>query len=598
MAHGAPTIGARCGRRSAVLAGAVEANVRGSGANQGRSEAEAGAAGQPVGHGDEAVAPGEVMPEQVAEGEAHASVEALPRLPGERRGERTGERTGVDDRGRLRAGKLAGLSMPAAIAVLGWPVLLESFLNWLVGMTDTVLAAGLPENAEAATDAIGLAAYVMWFLGLCFMSVGVGATALIARSIGKGRLGVGSGMLGQATAVGVVAGTLGGVVVALLSPMFAGMNLSGEAARQGFVAYMLIICAATPVSSLMFVLIACSRGAGDSKRPLIAMIVRNAVNLAVSWLLSGSAINLGGFGEWLGIPGGLAVTPLEGTVFELGIVGIALGTALGDVAGAATILVMARSGVWGIRLKGRWLKPRRATMARLWRLGLPNFLETLGMWLGNFVVVVFVGALGAGVMGAHIIGIRIEALSFLPGFAMGMVAATLAGQYLGAGRPDLARLAAVRCMLTTCLLMGTLGYCFVHFPGPITQNISGQPTHLSIVPDILFISGLVQIPFGVAMVFRQAMRGAGDVHVGTWITWISTWGIRLPMAFMFSGVDVALGPSDSPWFTVENPAPAWLADWGVVGIRGLWIALCGELTIRSMLFTARFVHGGWLRKKV
>ena len=41
--------------------------------------------------------------------------------------------------------------MAAAIWVLSWPIVTESFLNWLVGMTDTVLAAHL---GVAVTDAV------------------------------------------------------------------------------------------------------------------------------------------------------------------------------------------------------------------------------------------------------------------------------------------------------------------------------------------------------------------------------------------------------------------------------------------------------------
>jgi Na+-driven multidrug efflux pump len=30
-----------------------------------------------------------------------------------------------------------------------------------------------------------------------------------------------------------------------------------------------------------------------------------------------------------------------------------------------------------------------------------------------------------------------------------------------------------------------------------------------------------------------------------------------------------------------------------MGLEGIWIALCGEFTIRAGLFTLRFLHGGW-----
>jgi len=55
--------------------------------------------------------------------------------------------------GKIRSGRLAGLTMWQAIFVLSWPVLIESLLAATVGLVDTTLAAGL---SEAATEAVVL----------------------------------------------------------------------------------------------------------------------------------------------------------------------------------------------------------------------------------------------------------------------------------------------------------------------------------------------------------------------------------------------------------------------------------------------------------
>ncbi len=89
------------------------------------------------------------------------------------------ESGGLTPDGRLKSGRLAGLSMRRAIWTLYWPIVLESLLASLVGMTDTYLSAQISVHA---TDAIGGASYLLWFIGLVVMAVGVGATALISRS--------------------------------------------------------------------------------------------------------------------------------------------------------------------------------------------------------------------------------------------------------------------------------------------------------------------------------------------------------------------------------------------------------------------------------
>lgn len=465
--------------------------------------------------------------------------------------------------GRLAAGRLAGLSMNRAIWVLSWPILVESILNSLVGLTDTVLAARLP-NGAAATDAIGGASYVLWFIGLIVAALGVGSTALISRAIGKRRLATASAALGQTVSLGVGLGIGVAIFVALMSPVVARLLNLSPAATDAFLTFMLINTLGVPMSSLLYGLIACVRGAGDSRTPLMAMMLVNVINIGVSWTLA------------LGL--------------ELGVTGIATGTVVAEFVGALFMLGVVLRGVGGMRLRSRRLRPHRATIARLARVGWPNFLETLGMWAGNFLVILMVGGLGAGMLGAHIVAIRIEALSFLPGFAMGTAAATLVGQYLGAGSPALARTAVYRCTLVAVGFMTIGTAIFVTMPRRLVELLSSQPEHLAAAPAAIFIAGCVQIPFAIALVLRSAIRGAGDVKAAMWITWVTTYAVRLPLAYLLSGVDLHL----PQWLGGEIQNPSGLAP----SLAGLWLALCLELCVRCAVFAWRFFHGAWTRARV
>ncbi|MFK7758447.1 MAG: MATE family efflux transporter [Phycisphaerales bacterium] len=491
----------------------------------------------------------------------------------------------LSDDGKFRNGRLAGLNLNQAIWVLAWPVVTESFLNSFVGLVDTALSAGLPEG-EAATDAIGGASYIMWLIGLIIMALGVGATALISRSVGKGRLGVANSVLGQTFTIAGATGIVVGIMIWLIVPSIAtALNMS-PLATEYFESYMSIIALGVPAASILFGMIACSRGAGDSMSPLKAMIARNIVNIVVSWGLSG--ITIFGLTSPLGV--------------DLGIVGIAVGTVAGDIVGAVYITTLARSGRWSIKLKLIRMKPHLITVSRLIKLGIPNFFETFGLWIGNFVIILFVGFLTVqlnsdGLLGAHIIGIRIEAFSFMPGFGMGIAAATLAGQYLGMNRPDLAKRAVFRCTIIASVIMGTIGVAFITIPKQITALLSDQPTHAEIVPQLLIVCGIVQVPFAISIVFRSAMRGAGDVKVVMALTWFATYALRLPIAYLLSGVDIPIPESMGGGF-VENPR--WLVDTlGITpGLTALWIGLCSEMALRALLFGARFFQGGWLKAKV
>jgi putative MATE family efflux protein len=491
--------------------------------------------------------------------------------------------------GRLRSGRLAGLTMGAAIWVMSWPVLVDSLLTSFVGLTDTVLAAGI---SEPAADAIGGAAYIGWFIALVFMALDVGATALISRAVGGSRMAVANAGVAQMLLLSSTLGVLVGAFVALMAAPIATLLALTDEARTAFLVYLLIISAGVPFMAVLYAGIACLRGAGDTFRPMRAMILVNIFNIGFSWILSGVDIRT------TRMVGGELVTRtvLENPFgLDLGIAGIALGTVIGHAAGVVLIVSALIRGSSGVSLKRRrLLRPHWHTMRRIVRIGIPNFFETLGMWIGNFLVVMMVGWLGAGYLGAHIVTIRIEAFSFQPGFAMGIAAAALTGQYLGAGSIQHARRAALICAGMACLIMGFMGLLFMVIPGTLVGIFSPQPTHLEVAPGLLFIIGTVQIPFAIAIVLRSAMRGAGDVKVVMWITWLTTYGVRLPLAYLLSGVAIPV-PEALGGGVIPHPLTAWGLE---PSLAGLWIALSIELVIRAMAFLARFLHGGWARVRV
>jgi Na+-driven multidrug efflux pump len=205
------------------------------------------------------------------------------------------------------------------------------------------------------------------------------------------------------------------------------------------------------------------------------------------------------------------------------------------------------------------------------------------MWFANFFVLRFIGDIAVhttsetgtneGLQGSHIITIQWEAFSFLPGFAMGIAAGALAGQYLGAGNPGLARRSIIACTGVAILIMGTLGVVFMLFGDTLTQVISDQPAHLEAVPTLLFICGATQVFFALTMVIRQALRGVGDTKWTFAITTVSSYAVRLPLAWL-------------------------LGVYFELGLTGIWLGLSGEIVVRAALFVGRFLHGGWARLKV
>ena len=491
---------------------------------------------------------------------------------------------GLTEDGLLKSGRLAGLSMKHAIWVLSWPILIESFLNSFVGLTDTVLSAQL---GVAQTDAVGSASYIVWFIGLIIMAIGVGTTALVSRSVGRGRLALANAAVGQSLLLAGSIGSIVAVFIALAGPPMGKVLTQSETGAIAFASYLQIVAAGAPFMAILAAGIASLRGAGDSIRPLWAMVIINVCNIVLSWTLCGEDLS-----RLTHVDGRLTKEIIlhNPFTFDMGVSGIALGTVIANAIGATIVVLMLTKGVGGVRLLRRRLSPHWHTMLRLVRVGLPNFFETLGMWVGNFIILLFVTQLSThdGMTGAHMLAIRIESFSFLPGFAMGMAAATLAGQYLGAGSPSRAKRAVLTCAFIGATVMGLLGIAFLTIPDKLVALLSSQPEHLELVPHLLYMAGFVQVPFAIAIITRGALRGAGDTKMVLVMTWCTTYLLRLPLAYIFSGVNLPLpggGVFENPF--VNHPS-----------LSGLWFGLLTELVFRCCIFLVRFFQGGWTRNRV
>lgn len=474
---------------------------------------------------------------------------------------------GISHKGEIRSGRLAGKSIYAAIWIVAMPVLVQQAMQACVGMVDLMLAGRLEgESSKAAMDAIGVGSYVTWFILIAMTGLGIGGQAIIARAMGSGDRREAHHALGQAITLSVLWGAVVGAAMWFgIGPLAHICQLNGQV-TQLLIQYTHVIALSLPAAGLMLVGAMCLYGAGETMLPSIIAMAVNAVNLVVSWALSGVDFTVG-------------KTTIENPFsFDMGLVGIATGTAICYVLGAILTLWVVFRGVKDLKLSPTDLRLEHSITRRLIRVGLPGFFDSLMMWVANLFVLIFIGMIamaagegGAtidGLQGAHIIAIRWEAFSFLPGFAIGTAAGTLAGQFLGANNPHMAQRSIVICTVIAAIMMGLLGLVFIFGGEMLTRIISSDELHLTETPPILLIGGIVQIFFAINLVIRQGLRGVGDTRWTFLITTVSSYAIRLPAAWFF-GVYLEMG------------------------LTGIWIGLSVELSIRAMLFLARFMHGGW-----
>ncbi|MGL4513150.1 MAG: MATE family efflux transporter [Lacipirellulaceae bacterium] len=447
---------------------------------------------------------------------------------------------------------------------LSMPVLVEQLLRLLIELVDMWLTGNyLP--GESYVAAMALVVYLMWLLTMAFSFVATGTTALVARFTGAGDPLLANRVMNQSISAGfvwslviLVAGLYG------MGPLVEAMGLEGDAARHAE-RYMLMQLYVLPAMMVEIVGIAALRGAGDTRAGLLVMAIVNVVNTAVSYgLVTGAG----------GMP-------------NYGWEGIAIGTAVGRVVGAVLLLAMLAGGRAGFRLTPTLLRPDRKLLRRLLRVSIPAGMDSALLVVCNLAYLRIVLRLGDVAAAAHGVTIQVEALAYMPGGAFQIAAATMAGQFLGAGLPNRATRSALVACAAAATLMGAIGLLFyAHADWLVAQFLGESREAIPLAAQLLRLISTAMVPLAVTMVFAGAMRGAGDTRWPLVITVIGFCVVRIPIAMYLAQETVTI-----PLLGVTLPGAGW-------GAYGAWCGAVSDLYVRAILMSARFWQGGWKRVRV
>jgi len=442
---------------------------------------------------------------------------------------------------------------------LALPALGEQFLNLCVGLFDTFLAGRVQlAGAEAGltTSAVGIAAYTSWLSTLMYSLVGIGTTALVARHWGAGEFEQANRITNRAIALAAPFGLLVGGVLFFLAPVYADLqNVTGDS-RDIIVRYLRIEAFGEMCFGFCLIGAAALRGAGDMRSPMLILGLVNVVNILVASLL------VFGFG---------VTRPLS-------IEGIATGSAVARSFGGVLMLVVLAQGLTRLKLTLREAHFGGEDMLRIFRVGAPAGIDGLIMWAGHTVFLGIISRLGDATTGkanlaAHIIGIQVEGLTYLPAVAWGYAAATLIGQSLGAGDPQRARraghVAAIQCGIvgTAAALTYLVGAGWIY--GLMTSE---QLVRDIGIPAFRFLSWY-QVPLVLLIVYVSALRGAGDTRTPLAINLFGVFCLRISLAYLF-GIQCGFG------------------------LLGAWMGMSLDVGIRAILAILVFRQGKWAELKI
>lgn len=391
---------------------------------------------------------------------------------------------------------------------LAYPIVIATLSETLLGVVDTYMVSQLGAVSVAA---VGLASMMTWLFYLPFIGLAMGINTFVAQFFGARREASCGPVTWQGLYIGVVCGALilGGIPLATV--LFDLAAPSAEVHRLG-VQFMQLRLLDGPAVMVTATMASFFRGVGDTRTPMKVGITVNIVNIILNYGLI--------YGHF-GLP-------------RLEVQGSALGSATAGWIGAfLSLTLFLRSGLHRFQTR-HVVKPCWAEMRRILRVGSPIGLQRF-LDIGSFVIFsALIGRLGDAQLAANQISIQMMSISYTIGLGIGMAAATLVGQYIGARRLDLAEKSANNAFKLAMRVMIVIGLTFLLFPEMVMSVFTTDPDVIRFGREGLILAAFFQAFDAMSVVYTGALRGAGDTRWTAMAALIGAWLIFLPLAYILA----------------------------------------------------------------
>ena len=425
-----------------------------------------------------------------------------------------------------------------------FPILLGTFFQQMYNTVDTIIV-GRAVGTQALA-AVGSTGPLINLINGFFIGLSSGATVILSQAYGAGdRKGVYT-ILHTAVTLSLVLGLLTTAVGVLAGPQILQLTQVPPDCIDDAMGYIRIYFAGAVASMVYNMGAGILRAMGDSKRPMIFLIVACFVNIALDLVCV----------VWL----------------DLGVAGAAIATVLSQIISAVLVLVVLLRLPQEQKLQFSQLQLNGSYLGRILQIGIPAGLQFITFDLANVLIQSSVNSFGDVTIAAWTAIGKTDSINWMICGAFGVAITTFVGQNFGAQK-----YARVRKSVWVCMAMGIPVVAAVSaIILPLRSFILGIYTEdLAVITAGAHIM-LFMLPFNAIFipveVFAGTMRGVGSSLTPTLITGSCVCLFRVLWV---------LGPVKQ-FHTIEMLAIAYPISWALA----------------AMVFLIVYFRGNWMRKRI
>ncbi|WP_304354286.1 MATE family efflux transporter [Brachyspira innocens] len=432
------------------------------------------------------------------------------------------------------------------LAKLFIPLVIEVFLEYLVGLIDSIMVANVGEDAVSA---VFLVDFVIAFLISIFAAIATGGAVASGQYIGAKDIEHADDSINQLIRFLL----LFSVVITILIYIFKDYLLTilfgsiTEEVRNNANTYILIVAASIPFLALYNGGASMFRTIGNSKISMKIMISMNILNVI------GNAVLI--------------------YVFKMGIAGAAISTLISRIGAALIIIILGLNKKNLIYIKNKIkYKMTFSAVKRILSVGIPYGIENGMFYFGRLLILSLVSTFGTASIAANSVSTLIASFEVLPGMAIGLGLTTVISQCVGANdynqtkyyTKKIIAIIYVSQTITSIIILSLLPF-ILHI-----YHLSAEAT--SYTYKLSWYHAVMMIIWPLGYSLPVVFRASGDAKFPMAVASISMIVCRIVLAYVF-------------------------ALYFHMGMIGTWIAMFADWIVKALIFTYRYLSGKWIKFK-
>lgn len=384
------------------------------------------------------------------------------------------------------------------------PLMLSGILQLMFNAVDIVVVGRF--SGSQALAAVGSTTALINIFTNLFIGISLGANVLAARFYASGKEKEMSETVHTAITLALISGIIMAVVGLVLAKLALELMGTPSDVIELSTLYMRIYFCGMPFFMLYNYGAAILRAVGDTKRPLIFLIISGVANAGLNMILV--------------------------IIFHMGVAGVGIGTVISQLISCILVLRCLYKSEGCYQLRFSKLRIQKVYLRQIFQVGIPAGIQSTVINFSNALLQSSVNSFGSTAMAGYTAANNILGFLYVSVNAVTQACMSFTSQNYGVGKYKRMDRVLINCLILSVVISGVLGCGSYAFGTEILKVYTEDPKVIQCGLEILSMTTVTYFLCGIMDLFPGALRGMGRSGVPMILSIIGTVGTRIVWIFM------------------------------------------------------------------